>query len=120
MSDHDILSPPEVVPFDGWYSNDAATFGDRVAAGRESLGLSQQDLFAAGANADLCGLIIQPVFPLELGTDRLFQLDDAIGRGVFGFAIRNRLHGGVLDVLRGVEIWLPTSWRRRSRPRPNG
>ena len=28
----------------GWYSNEAATFGDRVAAGRESLGFSQADL----------------------------------------------------------------------------
>ena len=44
MSDHDILSPPEQMPFDGWYSNEAATFGDRVAAGREALGLSQQEL----------------------------------------------------------------------------
>lgn len=28
----------------GWYSNEAATFGDRVAAGREALGLSQEGL----------------------------------------------------------------------------
>ena len=28
----------------GWYSNEAATFGDRVAAGREALGLKQPDL----------------------------------------------------------------------------
>lgn len=28
----------------GWYSNDAATFGDRVAAAREARGLSQADL----------------------------------------------------------------------------
>jgi len=28
----------------GWYSNDAATFGDRVAAGREALGLTQEAL----------------------------------------------------------------------------
>ena len=27
-----------------WYSNDIATFGDRVAAGREALGLSQKQL----------------------------------------------------------------------------
>lgn len=27
-----------------WYSNDAATFGDRVAAGREALGMSQKQL----------------------------------------------------------------------------
>lgn len=28
----------------GWYSDAAATFGDRVAAGRETLGLSQSEL----------------------------------------------------------------------------
>lgn len=28
----------------GWYSNDAATFGDRVAAGRETLGMTQGQL----------------------------------------------------------------------------
>ncbi len=28
----------------GWYSNDSATFGDRVAAAREAVGLSQADL----------------------------------------------------------------------------
>ncbi|MEM1387270.1 MAG: helix-turn-helix domain-containing protein [Pseudomonadota bacterium] len=28
----------------GWYSNEAATFGDRLAAAREALGLSQADL----------------------------------------------------------------------------
>ncbi|MDF0600368.1 helix-turn-helix transcriptional regulator [Psychromarinibacter sp. C21-152] len=28
----------------GWYSNDAATFGDRLVAAREALGLSQADL----------------------------------------------------------------------------
>ena len=28
----------------GWYSNDAATFGDRVAAAREALGLSETEL----------------------------------------------------------------------------
>ncbi len=29
---------------EGWYSESAATFGDRVAAGREALGLSQPEL----------------------------------------------------------------------------
>lgn len=29
---------------DGWYSNEAATFGDRLAGAREALGLSQGDL----------------------------------------------------------------------------
>ncbi len=44
MSQHDFLNPPEIVPESGWYSNDSATFGDRVAAGREALGMSQEDL----------------------------------------------------------------------------
>jgi len=34
----------DTVPESGWYSNAAATFGDRVAAGREALGLSQSGL----------------------------------------------------------------------------
>jgi len=29
---------------DGWFSNDSATFGDRMAGAREALGLSQSDL----------------------------------------------------------------------------
>lgn len=29
---------------DDWYSNETATFGDRVAAGREAIGLTQSDL----------------------------------------------------------------------------
>ena len=37
-------STDETDPMDGWYSNEAATFGDRVAAGREVLGISQADL----------------------------------------------------------------------------
>jgi len=44
MNEHDFLTAPEVVPHGGWYSNEAATFGDRVAAGRETLGLGQSDL----------------------------------------------------------------------------
>lgn len=28
----------------GWYSNDAATFGDRVSAAREALAMSEEDL----------------------------------------------------------------------------
>ena len=34
----------DIDPHGGWYSNEAATFGDRVAAGREALGLGQADL----------------------------------------------------------------------------
>lgn len=31
---------------EGWYSNDSATFGDRVAAAREALGMTQKALAA--------------------------------------------------------------------------
>ena len=44
MTDHDYLEPPEIVGAGGWYSNEAATFGDRVAAGREALGYSEAEL----------------------------------------------------------------------------
>lgn len=40
----DELTEPEITSEGGWYSNDAATFGDRVAAARDALGLSQSDL----------------------------------------------------------------------------
>lgn len=37
------MSEPELEGGDaaGWYSNEAATFGDRLAAGREALGMTQ-------------------------------------------------------------------------------
>ena len=44
MPEHDVLTLPEGSENGGWYSNEAATFGDRVAAARETLGLSQSDL----------------------------------------------------------------------------
>lgn len=44
MTDNDFSSDPADAPAGGWYSNEAATFGDRVAAGREALGLKQSDL----------------------------------------------------------------------------
>lgn len=40
----DSLSEPQVETGSGWYSNDNATFGDRLTAAREALGLSQADL----------------------------------------------------------------------------
>jgi len=44
MTDEDYAAEPETAPHGGWYSNETATFGDRVAAGREVLGLNQADL----------------------------------------------------------------------------
>jgi transcriptional regulator with XRE-family HTH domain len=40
----DIFPISEADAQAGWYSNEAATFGDRVAAGREALGFTQTDL----------------------------------------------------------------------------
>ncbi len=44
MREHDVLTLPDEPVNGGWYSNEAATFGDRVAGAREALGLSQSDL----------------------------------------------------------------------------
>ncbi|MCP3969094.1 MAG: helix-turn-helix domain-containing protein [Rhodobacteraceae bacterium] len=44
MTDTDIPTDPATDSSGGWYSNEAATFGDRVAAGREALGLDQEGL----------------------------------------------------------------------------
>lgn len=51
MQDPDAADPnaaadPAPFPDDDWYGEDAATFGDRVAAAREALGLSQSELAA--------------------------------------------------------------------------
>ena len=42
MSQDEIQNPEGIDA--GWYSNEAATFGDRVAAGRENLGMTQGEL----------------------------------------------------------------------------
>jgi transcriptional regulator with XRE-family HTH domain len=44
MTDQDVMTESTTEPHSGWYSNDAATFGDRVAGAREVLGLSQADM----------------------------------------------------------------------------
>lgn len=44
MTDTDFMTDADGPATGGWYSNEAATFGDRVAAGRETLGISQADL----------------------------------------------------------------------------
>ena len=40
---HQTMSEHEM-PGSGWYSNETATFGDRLAAAREALGMSEKDL----------------------------------------------------------------------------
>lgn len=42
MTDIDVVLPHQ--EDEGWFSEDTATFGDRLAAGREALGMSQSDL----------------------------------------------------------------------------
>ncbi|WP_253913264.1 helix-turn-helix domain-containing protein [Pseudoruegeria sp. HB172150] len=44
MSQDSAMSAPETETGGGWYSNESATFGDRMVAAREALGLSQADL----------------------------------------------------------------------------
>lgn len=40
------MNNSEVIELDDWYSDAASTFGDRLAAARETLGLEQEDLAA--------------------------------------------------------------------------
>ena len=70
-----------------------------------------EHLLAAGGDGDLARLVVEPVVPLELGADRLLQLRDAVGRGVARFPCVNRRLGRVPDILRRVEIRLPSAQR---------
>src|SRR4029077_3617245 len=58
------------------------------------------------AHGDLRGLIGEVILPRELGNDGPLQLGDAVDRRVFGFAALNGGDGSLLDVVRGVEVWL--------------
>ncbi|KMW56313.1 putative DNA-binding protein [Candidatus Rhodobacter oscarellae] len=44
MADLNAVADVDAEQETDWYSNDAATFGDRVAAARDALGMSQADL----------------------------------------------------------------------------
>ena len=55
---------------------------------------------------DLAGCVGQVVFALEFGADRFLQFRDAVGGRVLGLAIADRLDGGLLDIVRRVEIRL--------------
>ena len=44
MSEQDFQSTTKPAAHSGWYSNEAATFGDRVAGAREALGIGQAEL----------------------------------------------------------------------------
>jgi len=44
MTDNEISTDVDDAQNGGWYSNDSATFGDRVAAARDVLGIGQADL----------------------------------------------------------------------------
>ena len=66
-----------------------------------------QDLLAAGvADGDLVGGVVEPVFPLELGRDRLLQRRCPVHGGVFGIARVDGADRRLLDRVRGVEIRL--------------
>src|ERR1035441_4240869 len=61
-------------------------------------------MFAAARDDDLGGLVSQSVLALEFGGDGLAQFGDAAAGSVFGEPGGERLGGGVLDMLRRVEI----------------
>ena len=61
-------------------------------------------MLAAAAHDDLRWLVSEAVLALEFVGDGLAQFRDAAGRRVFGEPGGERLGGGVLDVLRRVEI----------------
>ena len=56
------------------------------------------------ADDDFLGGVVQAVVALEFGDDGVFQAGDAADRGVFGESVVDGFLGGILDVLRGVEI----------------
>ena len=61
-------------------------------------------MLAAATHDDLRRLVSEAVFALELVSDGLAQFRDAAGWRVFCEPGGERLGGGVLDVLRRVEI----------------
>jgi len=63
-------------------------------------------MFAAAVDDDLAWLVLDAVVALELVGDSLAQFRDAAARRVLGEAVGQRLRGGVLDVLRRVEVRL--------------
>ena len=66
-----------------------------------------EHLLAAGAHGNLARLVVETVFPLELGDHRRLELGDAVHVGIFGGpAVPDRLDGRFLDVVGGVEIRL--------------
>ena len=66
-----------------------------------------EHLLAAGADADLRGLVVEAVLTLELGDDRRLEFRDAVDIGVFRRApALDRLDRGRLDVVGRVEIRL--------------
>src|SRR5205807_9972470 len=65
-----------------------------------------QDLFAAAADGDLPGLVIEAVLALELAADRALQLDPPVEHRVARLAALDRGDPGLADVGRGIEIGL--------------
>jgi len=69
----------------------------------------EEALLAAAGDQDLFGGIVQAVVALELGDDGLLQRGGATHRGVLGETLVDGRDGGILDVLRCIEIRLAGS-----------
>ena len=63
-------------------------------------------MLAAAVYDDLVRLVLDAVVAMELVGDRLAQFRDTAAGRVFGEAVGQRLRGGVLNVLRRVEVRL--------------
>ncbi len=64
----------------------------------------EEALLAAAGHQDLLRGVVQPVVALELGDDGLLECGGAADGGVLGEALVDRRDGGILDVLRRIEV----------------
>ena len=78
-----------------------------VARVQDRLGQVVEALLAAAGDQDLVRLVLEAVVALELGDDGLLELRRAVHRRVLGEAVVDGRDGGLLDVIRGVEVRLP-------------
>ena len=71
----------------------------------------ENNLFTAGANHDLVGVVLQPVLTLEFNARRFFQLGNAINRRILGFIAHQGIVNCAFDVLRRIEVRLTNCQR---------
>ncbi len=65
-----------------------------------------EHLLAAGSDRNLAWFVVKAVVALELRDDRRLEFRDAVDIGIFCLALVERALGGVLDVLRRIEVRL--------------